>query len=93
VSRAVIGEARTTLPGTQVVEVTASEPVLARRLAARGRGDDGDLHQRLARARALPDVAPDLRIVNEGPPEAGADHFVAFLLARAAHPASRLATA
>ncbi len=49
VSRAVIGEARRRWPDVSVVEVTAPEEVLARRIALRGRPSDGNGSQRLAR--------------------------------------------
>lgn len=77
VSRRVVEEGRSRYPGTRVVEVTAPPDVLARRLAARGRPEDGDLAARLARTGL---VVPDLTIDNSGPPEEGARRLTAFLL-------------
>ncbi len=79
VSRRVIAEARRSLPGVTVVEVTAPPDVLAARLAARGRREDGDLGARLARSVS---VTADLVVVNDGTPEAGAARLVAHLRAR-----------
>ncbi|ACA17323.1 phosphonate metabolism protein/1,5-bisphosphokinase (PRPP-forming) PhnN [Methylobacterium sp. 4-46] len=79
ISRRAVAEARARLPRVSVVSVTAPPEVLARRLAARGRPEDGDLAARLA--RRAPDAA-DLTILNDGPPEAGAAALVAHLRAR-----------
>ncbi|KMO38597.1 ribose-phosphate pyrophosphokinase [Methylobacterium tarhaniae] len=79
VSRRVVDEARRRLPGVTVVEVTAPPEVLAARLAARGRREDGDLGARLARSAP---VTADLVVVNDGPPEAGAARLIAHLRAR-----------
>lgn len=76
VSRRVVAEARARYPGTQVVEITAPPEVLARRLAARARPEDGDLSARLARPGT---VRPDLTIDNSGSPREGADRLAAFL--------------
>ena len=43
VSRALLEEARASLPDVSVVEISASEPVLSRRLEARDRSADGDI--------------------------------------------------
>jgi ribose 1,5-bisphosphokinase len=79
VSRAVVEEGRRTLPNVSVVEITASEEVLAQRLHARARADDGELSHRLARSRTVPPVHADLVIVNEAAPEKGAEMLVGFL--------------
>ncbi|MGX7707727.1 phosphonate metabolism protein/1,5-bisphosphokinase (PRPP-forming) PhnN [Methylobacterium sp. Gmos1] len=79
VSRRVVGEARRRLPGVTVVEVTAPTEVLAARLAARGRAEDGDLGARLARSAS---VVADLVVMNDGAPEAGAERLLAHLRAR-----------
>ncbi|UHC14943.1 phosphonate metabolism protein/1,5-bisphosphokinase (PRPP-forming) PhnN [Methylobacterium currus] len=79
VSRRVVGEARRRLPAVTVVEVTAPPEVLAARLAARGRREDGDLGARLARSAS---VTADLVVMNDGPPEAGAAKLLAHLRAR-----------
>jgi ribose 1,5-bisphosphokinase len=49
-----------------VVSITAPPDVLAKRLAARSRGSDGQIEQRLS--RAVDDVAstPDVTIANVG---------------------------
>jgi len=76
VSRRVVAEARRTCRRVSVVEVTAPPEILARRIAARGRSQDGDLAARLT--REVP-VEADLRILNTGAPEAGAERLVAHL--------------
>ncbi len=83
VSRAVIDAARRQLPGVTVVEVTAPAAILAQRLAGRQRDSDGDLATRLQRpAPAAAD--PDLRIDNDGAPEAAAALLLAHLRQRQA---------
>ncbi|WP_208642200.1 phosphonate metabolism protein/1,5-bisphosphokinase (PRPP-forming) PhnN [Methylobacterium terrae] len=79
VSRRVVAEARRRLPGVTVVEVTAPPEVLAARLAARGRPEDGDLGARLSRSAS---VVADLVVVNDRAPEAGAARLLAHLRAR-----------
>jgi ribose 1,5-bisphosphokinase len=54
--------------------------VLAARLAARARAEDGDIAARLGRAVA--EAAVDLRIVNDSTPEAAAALLVAHLRQR-----------
>jgi ribose 1,5-bisphosphokinase len=76
VSRRIVAEARTRFPGTRVVEITAPPEVLAQRLAARAREQDGDLSARLARTG---DVVPDLTIDNSGPPDEGASRLIRYL--------------
>lgn len=49
-SRAMLGAAWEAFPGLTVIHVTASVPVLAERLAARGRESREDIARRLARA-------------------------------------------
>lgn len=79
VSRRVVEEARRRLPCVSVVAVTASAEVLAQRLAARGRAQDGNLATRLSRSAP---VKADLTIVNEGDREAAVDRLVAHLIDR-----------
>ncbi len=81
VSRGVVAAARSTLPGVSAVEITAPAPILAARLAQRGRAEDGDLAARLARAA---EAAVDLRILNDSTPEAAAAQLVQHLRARLA---------
>jgi ribose 1,5-bisphosphokinase len=83
VSRALVEEARASLPDVSVVEISACEPVLSRRLKARDRSADGDIEARLARSRSLVPPSPDLLIVNETTPEYAADELVAFLRRKA----------
>jgi ribose 1,5-bisphosphokinase len=78
VSRRVVGEARAVCPRVSVVEVTAPPEILACRIAARGRPQDGDLGARLARAAQ---VDADLTILNVGAPPDGAARLVAHLRA------------
>lgn len=76
VSRGVVEDVRRRLPHVRVVAVTAPPDVLAGRLAARSRPEDGDLAARLS--RAIPTQA-DCTIVNAGAREAAAAQFVAYL--------------
>lgn len=76
VSRRIVEEARKRFEGTRVVEVTAPPDILAKRLAARGRAEDGALSARLARRAP---VVPDLILANTGRPQVAAEHLVAFL--------------
>ncbi|HEY8976806.1 MAG TPA: phosphonate metabolism protein/1,5-bisphosphokinase (PRPP-forming) PhnN [Burkholderiaceae bacterium] len=64
-SRAHLPALRAQAPGLQVVSVSASEHVLASRLAARGREDAAARDARLARRVADP-VDADLSLVNDG---------------------------
>jgi ribose 1,5-bisphosphokinase len=84
VSRQIVDEARSRLPGVSVVEIAASRETLARRLAARSRGGDGDLAKRLARSAEIAPVRADLVIRNETTPQAAADQLIAFLRSRIA---------
>lgn len=76
VSRRIVAEARAHYPGSRVVEITAPAEVLAQRLAARARAQDGDLAARLARQVS---VEPDLTIDNSGAPEDGAARLSTYL--------------
>ncbi|MDP4004526.1 phosphonate metabolism protein/1,5-bisphosphokinase (PRPP-forming) PhnN [Methylobacterium sp. NEAU K] len=78
VSRRIVTEARAACPKVSVVEIAAPPEILARRLAARGRPEDGDLAARLAREAQ---VDADLRILNTGAPETGAERLIAHLRA------------
>lgn len=79
VSRRVVDDARARLPGVSVVTVTASPEVLAQRLAARGRAQDGDLGIRLS--RNVP-ITADCTICNDADREQAADALVAHLRTR-----------
>lgn len=79
VSRRVVEEARRLLPNVVVVEITAPPELLARRLAARSRGEDGDLSARLARSAELGPVRANATVVNADAPEAAAAELAALL--------------
>ena len=80
VSRRVVDAARAKPDlHVSVVAVTAPPEILARRLAARGRAEDGDLAARLARDAR---VTADLTIVNAGPAQEAAARLIAHLQAR-----------
>jgi ribose 1,5-bisphosphokinase len=64
-SRAHLPALRAQAPGLRVVSVSAPAPVLAQRLAARGREGAQALAARLQRAVAAP-VEADLELVNDG---------------------------
>ncbi len=78
-SRAAVADARRLLP-TMVVEITAPIPVLAERLARRGRETAADIAERLRRAGAVQADA-DLVIVNDGAPETAVEALVRALRA------------
>ncbi|MFC7703560.1 phosphonate metabolism protein/1,5-bisphosphokinase (PRPP-forming) PhnN [Plastorhodobacter daqingensis] len=78
-SRAMLGAAWEVFPGLSVIHITASVPVLADRLAARGRESRDDIARRLARASYdIPYGLPIRVIENNGPL---ADAVAAFLAA------------
>ena len=81
VSRRIVAQARETLPHVGVVAVTAAPEVLAQRLAARARPEDGDLRTRLD--RVVPIVA-ECTIWNDRDPDSAAAALVAYLRERAA---------
>lgn len=85
VSRRVIEDARRRLPRVHVVAVTAAPEILAERLAARGRPQDGNLAARLS--REIPSDA-DETIANEHERSMAAGEFVKILLARIDPPRS-----
>lgn len=84
VSRTIIAAARRRYAAVVVALVTAPPELLAARLAARARGSDGEIAQRLARGDALADVAADYVIANTGAPEAGAEALRTAVVATAA---------
>jgi ribose 1,5-bisphosphokinase PhnN len=63
-----------------VLEITAPPPVLAARLAARGREDADTVAARLAREVPLPSFLRVRRVVNDGALEDAAAQVVAALL-------------
>jgi ribose 1,5-bisphosphokinase len=75
VSRTVVDLLRKNYAEVLVVAITAPPEILAARLAARGRGSDGAIEQRLG--RNVDDIAaPDITIVNVGDPGEHADRLV-----------------
>lgn len=70
-SRAVLPDAARAFPSMAVLHVTASAPVLARRLAARGRETEAQIALRLDRADrplpALPEGVQVVELCNDGP--------------------------
>jgi phosphonate metabolism protein PhnN/1,5-bisphosphokinase (PRPP-forming) len=80
VSRAVIPQAEKIAGNVLVLEVTASAPVLAARLAGRGRESAGDIEARLAReAPVVVTTARHVVVRNETSVEAATRAFVAAL--------------
>jgi ribose 1,5-bisphosphokinase len=79
VSRAIIAQARERYADVRVVLVTAPPDVLAARLAARGRGSDGDLARRLARSENFAALAADCVITNVDAPNAAAAALIAAI--------------
>jgi ribose 1,5-bisphosphokinase len=78
-SRAMLGAAWEAFPGLTVIHVTASVPVLAERLAARGRESREDIARRLARASYEIPYGVGVQVVrNDG---ALSDAVAAFLAA------------
>lgn len=89
-SRAALPQALSRFPGLAVIVVGAPGPVLAARIAARGREASADRNARLL--RQVPDLPPGLRhwrIVNDTTREAG----IARLLAALAEARAGLETA
>lgn len=79
-SRGVLAEAQARWPDLLVIHVTAPAPVLAARLAARGRESSAGQQRRLARSAAA--FPPGLRleeVVNDASPELGLARFLAAL--------------
>jgi ribose 1,5-bisphosphokinase len=79
VSRTVIDAVRRAYANVTVVSITAPPEILQRRLAARARGSDGQIAQRLNRAVDDPAAVPDLTIVNVGRPEDHARELVRII--------------
>ncbi len=79
VSRTVIGQARARYRNLRILHVTAPIPILAQRIAARGRENAADVEARLARAAISAPSGPDVvEICNDG---ALADAVAAFVAA------------
>ena len=79
-SRGVLAEAQARWPDLLVIHVTAPAPVLAARLAARGRESPAGQQHRLARAAAASPAGLRLQeVVNDASPELGLARFLAAL--------------
>ena len=79
-SRAVIAEAVRIAPRVVVAHVTAPLPVLAARLAARGRETAADIERRLSREVPIAAAGAEIvRIENAGAAEVGGAEMVALL--------------
>jgi ribose 1,5-bisphosphokinase len=76
VSRTVIDAMRRAYADVTVVSVTAPPEILEQRLAARARGSDGQIEDRLRRAPDGAGAAPDVTISNVGNAEAHARELV-----------------
>ncbi|MDO9561772.1 MAG: phosphonate metabolism protein/1,5-bisphosphokinase (PRPP-forming) PhnN [Bradyrhizobium sp.] len=75
-SRTVVGELRRAYADVMVVSITAPAEILAERLAARARGSDGRVADRLSRAVEADAAPPDVVIMNVGNAE---DHALELL--------------
>ncbi|MBD3764818.1 MAG: phosphonate metabolism protein/1,5-bisphosphokinase (PRPP-forming) PhnN [Rhodobacterales bacterium] len=79
-SRAMLGAAWEAFPNLTVIHVTASVPVLAERLAARGRESREDIARRLTRASFdIPHGIPVRVVNNDGALAVAVDRFLAAL--------------
>ena len=79
-SRRSLGTAQARYEDFSVISLTASLPVLAQRLAARGREDAAEVQRRLAQADfAVSQEFNPLEIVNDGPLQTAVDAALAAL--------------
>lgn len=79
-SRAALPEAVRLLPALRIILITAPEPVLAARLAARGREGEADIRDRLSRAAfAMPGGLTFDIVTNDGSLAAGVARLLAAL--------------
>jgi ribose 1,5-bisphosphokinase len=78
VSRTVVEAMRRAYTDVLVVSITAPSEILSQRLAARARGSDGQIADRLRRAVDDPAATPDFTIMNVGSAE---DHALELLRA------------
>jgi ribose 1,5-bisphosphokinase len=80
VSRAILPVLRGAYANFVVVQITASQEVLAKRLASRGREDAEEIQRRLMRAAPNPSDPIDVVVIdNSGPVTSAGDEFVAVL--------------
>jgi phosphonate metabolism protein PhnN/1,5-bisphosphokinase (PRPP-forming) len=89
VSRSVVAEARAALTPVRIVQIVAPAPVLAARLARRGRESATDIQLRMTRDAAEAPVGADVTtIANDGALDRAVDTFVALLHNVSGHPPS-----
>ncbi len=79
VSRTVVGAMRRAYAAVLVVSITAPAEVLEQRLAARARGSDGQIADRLGRTVDSSAIAPDVTISNVGSPERHAQELLRII--------------
>jgi ribose 1,5-bisphosphokinase len=79
VSRTVIEAMRRAYAEIVVVSITAPAEILGQRLAARGRGSDGEIADRLGRAVDNAAAAPDVTISNVGSAEYHAQELLRII--------------
>ncbi len=80
VSRTIIAKAAELWPETHVILVTARPEILAARVAARQRSEDGDIQKRISRAvDLLPQSLPTTTIHNDGALATAVEKFCAAL--------------
>ena len=79
VSRTVIDAMRRTYADVVVVSITAPAEILSQRLAARARGSDGQLTERLGRAVDIAAIAADVTIANVGSAERHAQELLRII--------------
>ncbi|MEO9336000.1 phosphonate metabolism protein/1,5-bisphosphokinase (PRPP-forming) PhnN [Mesorhizobium sp. SB112] len=79
VSRAIIPALLDRYANVTLIEVTASEDILAGRLAARGREGSNEISARLARTVIAQSDVPVTRIDNSDTPEIGGERLVATI--------------
>jgi ribose 1,5-bisphosphokinase len=79
-SRGALTHAKQVFPDLKVIVVTAPQPVLAQRLAARGRESGADIERRLTRAQyRLPEGISAQTVINDGTVAQGVAQLVALL--------------
>jgi ribose 1,5-bisphosphokinase len=79
VSRTVVAALRRAYADVVVISITAPAEILSQRLAARARGSDGEIAERLGRAVDGAAAAPDVTIDNVGSAEAHAQELLRII--------------
>jgi len=86
VSRTVLAKAAEVWPNTTVIVVTAPPHILAARVSARARKEDGDIQKRISRSIDAPtDTLPRIIISNDRTLEEAAQEFYAAINGLIAH--------